>query len=238
MRPELIPHLGIDEVTRMREEDPYSDYWVLACGNRVFTRRSRFEVDLNRPRAEAICVQPEDCWNLRVWRDSIEGVLMERSLAEYDAFYEILDEVLRELAARFGRFVVLDFHSYNHRRAGPDAAASDAAANPEINIGTGSLERERWSPVVDRFLESLRKHDFLGRRLDVRENVRFRGRQIAEFVHQKYPEQGCALAIEVKKFFMDEWTGVAHADEMRALLPAFRNAAECAVKGLQDIGDI
>jgi N-formylglutamate amidohydrolase len=237
MRPELIPHLAIDEVTRIREEDPITDYWALACGNRLLTRRSRFEVDLNRSRAEAICVQPEDCWNLTVWKDSIEGVLMERSLAEHDAFYETLDGILRDLADRFGRFIVLDVHSYNHRRSGPDSPPADPATHPEINLGTGSMDRERWSPVVDRFLRTLRGYDFLGRSLDVRENVRFRGRRVAEYVHQNYRQHACVLALEVKKFFMDEWTGVVDYRETRDLLTAFRGAMESAMKGLPDVAE-
>lgn len=44
-------------------------------------------------------------------------------------------------------------------------------------------------------------------RLDVRENVCFRGRHIAQWVHDRFPETGCVLAIEIKKFYMDEHTG-------------------------------
>ena len=34
----------------------------------AWARRSRFEVDLNRPREEAVYRVPEDCWGLDVWR--------------------------------------------------------------------------------------------------------------------------------------------------------------------------
>ena len=30
---------------------------------------------------------------------------------------------------------------------------------------------------------------------------------MAAWVHQNYAEHGCALAIELKKVFMDEWSG-------------------------------
>ena len=95
MRPELIPYLAIDELTRVREEDPYSDYWTLACSNRLLTRRSRFEIDLNRERSHAICVQPEDCWNLRIWNQPISESVQTRSLSEYDAFFRLLCERLK-----------------------------------------------------------------------------------------------------------------------------------------------
>lgn len=148
---------------------------------------------------------------------------MEHSLGEHDAFYAALEKLLNELRDRHGHFVVFDMHSYNHRRGGPDAPAEDQAGNPELNIGTGSLDRFRWGPLVDRFINDLAKFDFLGRTLDVRENIRFRGRYLAEFVHSWFPESGCILAIEVKKFFMDEWTGDADKRKVDALLEAFRS---------------
>ena len=33
-----------------------------------------------------------------------------------------------------------------------------------------------------------------------------RGEQ-TRFVHARYPGRGCAIALEFKKFFMDEWSG-------------------------------
>ena len=44
-------------------------------------------------------------------------------------------------------------------------------------------------------------------RLDVRVNVRFRGGYLCHSVVEHYRDTACALAIEFKKVFMDEWTG-------------------------------
>jgi hypothetical protein len=74
-------------------------------------------------------------------------------------------------------------------------------------VGTGSLDRARFGPVVDRFIKDLRGFDFLGRHLDVRENVKFQGRQLAAWIHGRYPQAACVLSVEFKKFFMDEWSG-------------------------------
>jgi hypothetical protein len=49
--------------------------------------------------------------------------------------------------------------------------------------------------------------------LDVRENVRFRGGHFSKWVHERFPDSACVLAIEFKKTFTDEWTG--HADRAR-----------------------
>jgi uncharacterized protein (TIGR02421 family) len=232
MRPPLLGALAIDEATRLREEDPHTELIAALCGTHIETFRSRFEVDLNRPPEEAICVEPADCWNLQIWKqkDGLTQTMYRRSLDEHTRFYQMLGGVLDRMAERSGRFLVLDCHSYNHRRDGPSGPAADPAMNPEINIGTGSMDRSRWAPVVERFNAALAGADFLGRHLDVRENVKFRGRYLAEFVHRRYPESGCCLAIEVKKFFMDEWTGAGSAaPSMRSVRAA---AADGALSGV------
>lgn len=235
LRPELMDLLAIDEKTRLREEDPFSDYWTLACHTQLVARRSRFEVDLNRRPEEAICIQPEDCWNLTVWRNRIGGDLVDRSLAEHAAFYEMFDRLLKDVVARYGKVVVFDFHTYNHRRVGPDAPPEEPADNPEINVGTGSMDRSFWAPVVDRFCNELRAFDFSGRHLDVRENVKFRGRYLPQYIHASYPKAVCVLAIEVKKFFMDEWTGEADGAQIEALMQAFSATVPGVVEELEHL---
>jgi hypothetical protein len=46
-----------------------------------------------------------------------------------------------------------------------------------------------------------------GEPIDTRENVRFRGGHLSRYLAERYGTQGGALAIEVRKDFMDEWTG-------------------------------
>jgi len=235
LRSELVPLLAIDETERFREEDPYSDYWTLACGSQLLTLRSRFEVDLNRSRSEAVYRTPEDAWGHRIWKKAPSAAVIEASLAEHDRFYHELEKDLGDIVRQEGRFVVFEFHSYNHRREGADAAPEDAEKNPEINIGTGAMDRSHWAPVVDCFIEELTGFDFLGRRLDVRENVKFRGRHLSHFVRERFPDSGCVLAIEVKKFFMDEWTGLADTRQISALLDGFRIAGKAVLKELDNL---
>jgi len=54
--------MKLSESDRLREEDPFTDHWVGVAKNRIVIDRSRFEVDLNRPRDKAIYVDPEDAW--------------------------------------------------------------------------------------------------------------------------------------------------------------------------------
>ena len=145
---------ALDDATRLREEDPFTDRLTSVGGSTVVVHRSRFEVDLNRPRDEAVYRTPEDAWGLELWRETPPAEEIERSRDLYDDFYVELGRRLDALADR-GPFVVLDLHSYNHRRDGADAPPAPDATNPEVNVGTGALDRVRWSRVVDRFLETL-----------------------------------------------------------------------------------
>jgi hypothetical protein len=87
------------------------------------------------------------------------------------------------------------------------------------------MDRGRWTCVIERWLTEMRNYDYFGRRLDVRENVRFFGGQVPTWIHQQFPGTVCALAIEVKKFFMNEWTGELDASQHRAIGEALARAA-------------
>jgi N-formylglutamate amidohydrolase len=225
VRPEVAELLRLDDAQRRYEEDPGTGGWTAIAPTRIIGRRSRFEVDLNRPRDLAVYRRPEDAWGLDVWQAAPPPELIERSLAEYDDFYAHWQETLQRQLAQNLRVVVFDLHSYNHRRSGASAAAANPAENPEINLGTRTMDRQLWAPIVDRWLAEMRAIDFLGRRLDVRENVRFGGGQLATWTHRAFPQSVCVLAIEVKKFFMDEWSGEIDATQFRALGQALAQAA-------------
>ena len=207
VRAEVLRAMAIRRRQRFVEEDPYTDQLTDVVGTSVVVHRSRFEIDMNRARERAIYRTPGDAWGLTVWRAPLPAAVRQRSLRLYDRFYADLFGLLTRAGAGGRPFVVLDLHSYNHRRRGPDAPPADEAGNPEINVGTGSLDRERWGRLADRFLADLRTVDVGGRPLDVRENVRFRGGHLSRWVHATFPGQGCCLAVEVKKFFMEEHTG-------------------------------
>ncbi len=221
LRAELRPLMALPECERAREEDPYTDHWARMAPSWLLPGRSRFEVDLNRPPREAVYTRPEMAWGLELWRWPLPAAAVRRSLALHAQFYARLGDLLDRLIAREGAVVVLDLHSYNHRRDGPWAAPADPRFNPEVNVGTGSLDRRRWGPLVARFMADLSDFGLHGRALDVRENVKFRGRYLAQWVHARFP-QACVLAIEFKKIFMDEWTGVGQVEVIEALGAALR----------------
>ena len=226
LRPEVAALLVLDEADRLREEDPFTDELGAAVPDQVVVHRSRFEVDLNRGPQDAVYATPEQSWGMRVWRDEeLAADVVERSLAEHEQFYAALAARLDRVAAR-GPFVVLDVHSYNHRRAGTDADPEPAEGNPVVNVGTGSMDRGRWADVVDTFIATLSEATIAGEPLDVRENVRFRGAELCRWVHERYPQTGCALAIEFKKTYMDEWSGQPDREVIAELADALGKTAD------------
>jgi N-formylglutamate amidohydrolase len=231
LRDEVAGLMALSDAERLREEDPFTGDWTTIADTRVVGLRSRFEVDLNRPRDKAVYRAPEDAWGLRVWQAEPAQELVDRSLAEYDAFYANMRTLLADVERRHGRFVILDLHSYNHRRGGSDGPPAEASENPQVNIGTGTMPRRRWARVVERFMADVRAFDVPGLgHLDVRENVRFQGGYFPQWVHRTFPETGCALAIEFKKFFMDEWTGQPD----QGLMDAIGEALRATIPGLRE----
>jgi hypothetical protein len=96
------------------------------------------------------------------------------------------------------------------------------------------MPREEWAFLIDPLMQAMREFDFNGRHLDVRENVAFQGKgEQTRYVHACYPGRGCAIAIEFKKFFMDEWTGEPDPRELDAMRRFITHAADVAKALLQ-----
>jgi N-formylglutamate deformylase len=225
VRPDVAKCLRLPAATRLYEEDPYTAAWTSIAPTRIIASRSRFELDLNRPRDKAVYISPADAWGLEVWNCTLPAELVSASLRAYDEFYAELRQLLDRLVARHGRVVVFDLHSYNYIRDGAGSALADPGENPEINLGTGTMARAYWTRIVDRWLAEMRACDYFGRALDVRENVKFFGGELPRWIHENFPHTVCALAVEVKKFFMNEWTGELYAAEHRAIGAALKRAA-------------
>lgn len=231
--PDTLPHFALDEAARLREEDPFTAELTEVAETRIVGHRSRFEIDLNRPPEQAVYRTPDDAWGLQVWHDEVPAAVVERSMKIYERFYDAVERLLAAKVREYGAVVVYDLHSYNHRREGPEGPVADPEANPEVNVGTGTLDRARWGPLVDRFMADLRD----GAReagldaLDVRENVRFQGGYFPRWIHERFGSDACVLAVEFKKTFMDEWTG----EPDRAHLRRLKEALTHTVPGVLDV---
>ena len=94
LRGEAEALIALPDEERLREEDPFTDRWVDVASNTIVVSRSRFEVDLNRPRDKAVYREPADAWGLNVWKSTPSDEFVEGSLALYDQFFVELGELL------------------------------------------------------------------------------------------------------------------------------------------------
>ena len=229
--------MKLDEGVRLREEDPCTARMCPKNAHRIVVSLSRFSVDMNRPRDKALYLGPEDAWGLDMWRVPPDDVMVEEARKRYDAFYEELRMLLEEVTARHGYAVVLDLHSYNHRRGGPNEPPDDPEENPDVNIGTATLrDPASWDSLIRNFLDDLRGFDYDGRHLDVRENVKFTGGFMARWIHEHFEGSVCVLSVEFKKFFMDEWTGMVDLPAVERLRTMLESAMPGLRKSLKEMG--
>jgi len=231
LRPEVAVATKLSDADRLREEDPFTGLLARPAPTHIIPQRSRFEVDLNRPPESAVYVGPEQAWGLDVWHQPLKPDVLARSKAYYDDFYTLYRSQLERLLEHHKSVLVLDLHSFNHRRGGPDAPMDDPVANPEVNLGTGTVDKARFGSVVELFLEEMSRVDFNGSPLDVRENVKFKGGYVSRWTLATFPGRACVLSVEFKKIFMDEWSGTLHEqhhgllhEALWSTIPALLNA--------------
>jgi len=201
---------------RLVEEDPYTDLFAKLHDNFVITPYSRFEIDLNRRRTTALYRTADDCWGLDSRKDIPSEAQENLAFQIYDEFYADMKLHLDKLLKKYPKFIILDLHSYNHNRAGDGRPFDDPQKNPEIIIGTSNMS-EKWHPMIKDFHKHLLDFDFEGRPLDVRINVKYPGGNFPRWIHNTYPEQGISIAMEVKKIFMNEWTGKIYPERFKLL---------------------
>lgn len=210
IRGEIAELLALSPTERLREEDPLTDYFLGLGDCIVRANRSRFEVDLNRPSERAVYIDPEDSWGLKVWSSAPSDDDIARSRAIHAAFYAEIEQLVEAMIAAHGRILVIDIHSYNHRRDGAIGDPADPAGNPDIDVGATTLDRAVYGHLLDRFVTRLGAAPFKGGTADARVNVRWPdGGNFPEWLHGRYGEAACVMTLEYKKVFMDEWTGEA-----------------------------
>ena len=230
IRPSLRSLLRLPDDVRFREEDPLTGVLTSVGDVRIQVPTSRFELDLNRPRDKAVYARPDDCWGLEVWKEALPEVEVERTLASWDRFRAMFTELVDRLLERWDALLLIDIHSYNHRREGPDAAPAAQEGNPDIELGLTTLDPGQWGGVAERFADALRAVPVAGRVPDVRANVRFpTGGDFPEWVFRRWGARVCTISPEYKKIFMDEHTGQADI----AALYALREGLQCAVDAVR-----
>ena len=225
IRPDVLEKIAISDMDRLREEDPYTEYFTDLSPNRIVVHTSRFEIDINRRRHESVYRSPEDAWGLDVLKKSLTSEQVSRSLAEYDSFYRNMDAIFQDFFKKHDRIFVLDIHSYNHHRLGKHASFDDPEKNPEIIVGTTAMDPQNMF-IADELQNAFKEYQFLGRKLDVRKNIKYPGGSFPRTFNKKYKDKICCIGLEFKKFFMDEWTGEIYQEEYQELKKALKAAVE------------
>ena len=227
IRESLKPWLKIGEAERLREEDPLTDFFLAAGDTVVRANRSRFEFDLNRPPESAVTTDPEDTWGLRIWNPALPQEEKERSLALHRQFYDWIAQQVEAMIEEHGRILVLDVHSYNHRREGRDAEPDDPQASPDIDLGATTLNKDIYGELLETFGHALRSRPVAGRTPEVGTNVRWEdGGHFPEWLHAEYGDAACVMTLEYKKIFMDEWGHTVDILALQDLREGFLAAVE------------
>jgi hypothetical protein len=148
-----------------------------------------------------------------VWSESLPHPIIENSLQRYDEIYAQLAAYFDSLLRIHKRLIIYDLHSYNHRREGYDKYAP-VEENPDVNIGTANINKTVWAPVLDTLMNCMTKYNFEGRHLSIGENIKFKGGYFGQWLQERYADLVCPIAIEFKKFFMNEWTGESDENQL------------------------
>ena len=124
--------------------------------------------------------------------------------------------------------LLFDMHSYCYQREQKQSWQEDE--RPEINIGTGAVNRKIFGPAINCFKSNLRRTKIQGQALRISENEIFFGGYLSRHLSRIYHESLLVLSIEYKKIFMDEWTGELYPDILDKLVRDFNKAVEMAVE--------
>lgn len=253
MHPALLEDCGISETERLREEDPYTEAFTMPYSNRLIVYTSRFTVDLNRSPDQAVYLQPQDCWGLPVRKIQPTQELLTELKTGYDQWYFLLESTIKRLLEKHTLLLVLDMHSYNHRRGGSEAEPDPQIKNPDIILGRSNMP-VHFYPWVDKLRETIQTKypDYLAEQqtlqqkgfcdggcqsvlplqkplsptLDCRIDVKFTGGYLSRWLHHFFPSQVCSISVEFKKIFMDEWSGKLDTRYQDVLSAVFHSAIQ------------
>ncbi len=216
VRPELLERMAAPEAARLTEEDPGTDRLLDAFPVAIRTDVSRFEVDINRPRARAAYTTPETCWGIQLYRELPTDEQLEASRRRHDEAWAAIDRLVDDAVERFGFCVLLDVHSYCYRRDDPSLSWWDSG-KPVFNLGTRGTH-PRFAALNTALLDALRPQRWAGRPVTVGENVIFGGGTVHRRQQARHPDRVVVPSLELLKVFMDELTGEVYEPGFTAMI--------------------
>lgn len=148
---------------------------------------SRFVVDLNRRPGRAIYMKPEEAWGLQVRKQIPNTEEIEQARKYYNEFYQNLEQRFNEMLEKFPHVLVYDFHSFNPRAH---------RENPDVILGRSNMP-PYWQP----FVQKLQYHfqNTLGCDKRVVLDSFYPGGYLPRWLHQKFPQKVCCIALEFNK---------------------------------------
>lgn len=225
IREDLLKLTKVSAADRLREEDPYTGSVAEMFTNHIVVHSSRFEADLNRNPSNAVYQHPEDCWGLDVRESELPAKLLDKIYADYREWYAVLYYHIHQLLQKHGFLVILDLHSYNHRRGGPGSAPAPQEDNPDIILGRSNLP-EKYYPRIEDLRLRLDGKQVAGRPLDCRCDVKFTGGALSRKLNVDFAGSVLTLAVEFKKFWMDEYSGEVNEPMFSDLKTVFYQAVK------------
>ena len=237
VRDEVLACMEICDTDRLREEDPHTGVWARSFPSHLIVHNSRFEVDVNRPKPDAIYLTPSHSWGLKVWKEPLPQDVIDRTHLIYDAFFLELHELIERKLQKHPYVFVFDIHSYCHHRLGPDQPFDPPEKNPEVDLVnlTTEYDHEKFGNLWNRLHREIGSFDYFGRPLDVRANIRFQLAYLSSWIHKNFPGRACAIQFEIKKFYMDEWTGHPYNDVIAKIKEMFETLHPAVCEELSKI---
>jgi len=216
VRQDMLEIMEVSAEERCREEDPHTDIFVKDFPMQIIALDSRFEYDLNRDMKNCIYSYHVKQWGLQVWSRPLTTEEIEFTLQKYREFHELLEMVIDHILGYSRIAILFDVHSYCYQRERKTEWWKDE--RPEINLGTKSIHRQHFAPLIDAFLERLSRTRVDRHQIRVAENAIFPGGYLTRKYAGSHPESVLVLAIEYKKIFMNEWTGELHTEILSTLV--------------------
>lgn len=211
---DLLPFIAINPSERLREEDPHTARIANLPINQFIVETSRFQLDLNRDIENAVYLRPEQSWGLNAFNSNLPSNYLSELYKQHQSIYYTIERHISTTIKKFGYFIILDIHSYNAKRESEDENIN-MELNPQINLGT-YYNRQKWRDLIDEMSEAIKKSTLFDEKIDVRENIKFKGGNLAQHLLSQYGELGCVISIEFRKDFMNEWTGEVYNEKVDA----------------------
>lgn len=211
-RKDLEENCVLDDYERWYEEDPQTGDFINAFPIQMVGKDSRYEYDLNR--------DPENCvfetaWGKQVWKKPLTKEQKSISLNKHNAFYSVLEALIKKIEGDFGSALVYDVHSYNWKRHEREV--------PVFNIGCESID-EKYAKEIDKWASDLKKIKINGVENTVGVNDVFFGRgYLMKFVNSTF-KNTLTFATEVKKVYCDELTRESFPQVIADIQQGFKEA--------------